>query len=56
MEEKRFKSLYDFLNNNNELKNFLPKPSGNWEEDKKRFIKMQLEIEEMANLKDVDLK
>jgi hypothetical protein len=38
-----------------ELKNFLPRATGDWEQDKVRFTKIQQEIEELANLTDTDV-
>ena len=39
----------------NELSDFLPKATGDWEKDKKKFISFQVEMEKLANLTDVDL-
>ena len=50
----RFEQLYKFLLENGELK-YVPKMKGNWEEDKEKFTKYQIKIEELANLKDIDL-
>jgi hypothetical protein len=33
----------------------MPKMTGDWEKDKDRFIRYQLEMEEMANIKNLDL-
>lgn len=55
MEEKRFKSLYQWMLQKNELSDFLPRATGDWEKDKKRFIAFQIEMEKLANLTDIDL-
>ena len=49
----RYKQLYESLLENDELQFFLPKFKGTWEEDSKAFIKMQQEMEEIVNFKDV---
>ena len=51
--KNRFEQLYQFMLNNGDLK-FVPKMAGNWEEDKDKFTKYQIKIEEVANLKDID--
>ena len=38
-----------------ELNNFLPNATGDWEKDKKKFISFQVEMEKLANLTDIDL-
>ena len=38
-----------------ELNDFLPKATGIWEKDKKKFISFQVEMEKLANLTDIDL-
>ena len=38
-----------------ELNDFLPKATGDWEKDKKMFISFQKEMEKLANLTDIDL-
>ena len=53
--ETRCKNLYQFLKKKEELQQLLPKATGEWEQDKKRFIKIQQEMENLANLTDVDL-
>lgn len=53
--ENRFKNLYDWMNQTGDLQDFLPKATGNWEKDKKKFISYQTEMEKLANLRDVDL-
>lgn len=51
--EARFKSLYDYLLESNEL-NMFKGMKGNWEKDKEKFIKEQLKLEELANIIDVN--
>ena len=55
MHEDRFKNLYEFMLKNKELKQLMPKATGEWEQDKDKFIKLQLDMENMANFTDVDL-
>ena len=55
MEEQRFESLYRWMRQKEELRDFLPKATGLWEEDKAKFISFQKEIEKLADLTDVDL-
>ena len=40
---------------NKELKQLMSKATGEWEQDKNKFIKLQLDMEDMANFTDVDL-
>ena len=54
MNEERFKNLYNYMNKNGELKKLMPKMTGEWETDKSRFIRYQLEMEEMANVKNLE--
>lgn len=53
--EERFKNLYNWMLQKNELSDFLPKATGDWEKDKKKFISFQVEMEKLANLTDIDL-
>ena len=53
--EERFKNLYNWMKQKEELNDFLPKATGIWEKDKKKFISFQKEMEKLANLTDVDL-
>ena len=53
--EQRFKSLYQWMLQKNELNDFLPKATGVWEKDKDKFISFQKEMEKLADLTDVDL-
>ena len=53
--EERFKNLYNWMLQKNELSDFLPKATGDWEKDKNKFISFQVEMEKLANLTDVDL-
>lgn len=55
MEEKRFKSLYQWMVQKGEINDFLPKATGDWEQDKVKFISFQIEMEKLANLTDIDL-
>lgn len=48
-EEKDFKNLYDCLKESKDLKMIHKGLSGEWEEDKKVFIKFQKELEKLAN-------
>lgn len=43
--EEQYKALYESLKDANELKRFMPKLSGDWEKDKKKFIAYQEELE-----------
>lgn len=53
--EERFKNLYNWMKQKEELNDFLPKATGIWEKDKKKFISFQKEMEKLADLTDVDL-
>ena len=53
--ETRCKNLYLFLKKKEELQQLLPKATGDWEQDKDKFIRIQQEMENLANLTDVDL-
>jgi hypothetical protein len=53
--EQRFKNLYDWMLQKGDISSFLPKATGEWEKDKKNFILYQTNMEELANLTDVDL-
>jgi len=53
--EKRFKSLYQWMLQKNELNDFLPKATGDWEKDKTKFINFQMDMEKLANLTETDL-
>ena len=53
--EERFKNLYNWMKQKEELNDFLPKATGVWEKDKKKFISFQKEMEKLADLTDVDL-
>ena len=53
--EERFKNLYNWMKQKEELNDFLPKATGIWEKDKKKFISFQKEMEKLANLTDIDL-
>lgn len=49
-----YKNLYEVLLENGELKMFLPKFKGTWEEDSSFFIKMQKEIEDSFNFIEIE--
>ena len=53
--EQRFKNLYEWMLQKGDISSFLPRATGEWEKDKKRFIAFQTEIEKLADLTDVDL-
>jgi hypothetical protein len=44
------------LKKKEELRQLLPRATGDWEQDKEKFIKIQQEMENLANLTNVDLK
>jgi hypothetical protein len=50
MKDKHLKQLYESLLETDQLKGM----SGEWEEDKNKFIKFQKELEEMANIIEVN--
>ena len=49
----RYEKLYYALLESNEIRFFIPKFKGSWEEDSKAFIKAQRQMEEVVNFKDV---
>lgn len=51
----RFKKLYESMLESGELQEVFPLMKGNWEKDKKRFIKEQTELEELLSLTNIDL-
>ena len=53
--EQRYKNIYDWMLQKGELFDFMPKASGDWEQDKVKFISFQSEMEKLANLTDIDL-
>lgn len=53
--EQRYKNIYDWMLQKNELFDFMPKASGDWEQDKVKFISFQIEMEKLANLTEIDL-
>ena len=53
--EERFKNLYNWMKQKEELNDFLPKATGVWKQDKEKFISFQKEMEKLADLTDVDL-
>lgn len=53
--EQRYKNIYDWMLQKDELFDFMPKASGDWEQDKVKFIFFQIEMEKLANLTDIDL-
>ena len=54
MDESRFKNLYNYLLKSKELYQLMFKATGDWEQDKARFIKIQTDMEDMANIKDIE--
>lgn len=50
----RFRDLYNYLLESGELLERFPKFKGEWEKDKKAFIKEQRELEELANIQNID--
>lgn len=53
--QERFKKLYQWMLEKGELKQLFPNATGDWEKDKKQFIRRQTEIEELANITNVYL-
>jgi len=51
--EENYKKLYDFLVESGEIKT-IQKMSGVWEKDKIKFIKYQTELEDLANVIEID--
>ena len=51
----RFKELYSFLKSNGELSQVFPRATGDWDKDSERFIKFQLELEQLAQATDVEI-
>jgi len=49
-----FKQLYECLLDTEDLHRMFKGMTGNWEEDKTKFIKYQLELESLANVKEVN--
>ena len=43
--ENKYKALYESLKDVNELSRFMPKMTGDWEKDKKKFIVYQEDLE-----------
>lgn len=52
--EETFKNLYNCLLESEDLHTLFRGMTGDWEKDKKRFIKEQLKLEELANIIDID--
>lgn len=53
--ESDFKKLYDCLLDSEDLKTIYKGLHGNWEEDKEKFIRFQTELEQLANVIEIDL-
>lgn len=51
--EENYKKLYDFLVESGEIKT-IQKMSGVWEKDKQKFIRYQTELEDLANVIEID--
>lgn len=49
MKEKQYQDLYNSFTYE-ELKEVLPKAKGSWEQDKKLFIKIQEDLDNMMHL------
>ena len=54
MAEDRFKKLYEYMKENEELYDIDSELIGDWEVDSKRFIKAQIDLEEMVNYMDLE--
>lgn len=54
MKEENYKKLYTCLLETEDLHRMFPKLSGTWEADKNKFIKYQKELEQGANVIDID--
>lgn len=52
--DDRFEKLYLSLLRSEELKKLVPNMKGTWQEDGDMFTYYQKELEQLANLKDVD--
>ena len=55
MSKDRFKKIYECLLESEELYIMFSGMSGNWEKDEKSFIKVQKELEDVVQFKDVYL-
>jgi len=53
--ELRFKKLYDFMTESGALSEMGNDYTGDWLKDKKKFIKEQIELEELANLTEINI-
>lgn len=52
--QDRFRKLYEYMRENNELHKVYYDLSGDWEEDQYKFIKAQLKIEQSAGILDIE--
>ena len=52
---KKYKQLYECLLETEELHKMFPKLSGDWEQDKNKFIQYQQDLESLANVIDTDI-
>lgn len=51
---QHYRNLYDYLLENRELFKTFPEASGDWDEDKKEFIKIQQDLESALNIDVID--
>lgn len=53
--ESDFKKLYDCLLDSEDLKTIYKGMTGDFEKDKEKFIRFQTELEQLANVIEIDL-
>jgi len=53
MKEENYKKLYTYLLEQGEIRR-MKRMTGNWEQDREKFIKYQTELENQANIINVD--
>lgn len=51
--EENYKKLYAYLLEQGEIRG-VKRFTGDWEQDREKFIKQQTELEELANVIDID--
>ena len=54
MKEENYKKLYTCLLDTEDLHRMFPKLTGVWEADKKKFIQYQTELENLANITEIE--